>query len=357
MLKNMLRVTTIYLVFTLLLTLTTVPTAKATSHDGGDGSNRSFTAGTTVPGSGTPGSGDAAVPVAAAGCVTASGEPVPCTDGNGGAWSGQCYERVVAQGPGQSIQDPYTGRVDTNPLSSGDEVQVPAPGYDRWDEFRPAGATSGAVVECASLNGAVRYFWRQSADLLPSTADLTAAVNLLIEGRIQAPEIGLAPGDLLENNPDVERAMGYVGFPAWLWAENAGPGVGSPLVLTTTVQGHTLRATAALDRIVYQADWAGRGQHSVPETPQELRQAPPPSQQVRCGRGQPAPAELTRRTPAPDCHLVFDRRGDYQLTATTSVTVAWSGAGQSGAIPVTVERSGTYHVGEIQVVIVPNTPR
>jgi hypothetical protein len=296
-------------------------------------SDANYTVAETVPGSGRQDPGVVAVP-AAVGCVTASGESVPCGDGNGGAWSGQCYERVVATGPGQSIQAPYTGRVDTNPLSSGDEVQVPAPGYDRWDEFKPADATSGAVVECASLNGAVRYLWRQSADPPPSTADLTAAVDLLIEGRIQAPEIGLFPGRI--DGDDSGNDDGLVGWPTWFWAENPGEGVASPLVLSTTVQGYTLRATVSLDRMVY--DTGDQGQT------------------VTCRLGS-NPTSWERRQPAdppPACGWVYTERGDYILTATTTVTVVWSGAGRSGTIPVTVERSGRYHISEIQVVNVPD---
>jgi hypothetical protein len=47
------------------------------------------------------------------------------------------------------------------------------------------------------------------------------------------------------------------------------------------------------------------------------------------------------------------RRDDYTITATTKVQIKWSSSsGQAGSVPLTVERSGVYHVGEIQIVAI-----
>jgi hypothetical protein len=42
--------------------------------------------------------------------------------------------------------------------------------------------------------------------------------------------------------------------------------------------------------------------------------------------------------------------GEYTVTATAHWTVAWSGMGQSGEIPMTLDRSTTIRIGEAQAV-------
>jgi hypothetical protein len=54
------------------------------------------------------------------------------------------------------------------------------------------------------------------------------------------------------------------------------------------------------------------------------------------------------------CDYVFQHRGDYPITAVSYVNISWSGAGKASdpahPIQVTVDRTGTFHVGEWQVV-------
>jgi hypothetical protein len=67
--------------------------------------------------------------------------------------------------------------------------------------------------------------------------------------------------------------------------------------------------------------------------------------------GTKPPKQRLASLPSPSgCDHVFTKRGDYTITVTTTVTATWAGAGQSGVITATVERTGTYHIGEIQVV-------
>jgi hypothetical protein len=100
--------------------------------------------------------------------------------------------------------------------------------------------------------------------------------------------------------------------------------------LSTTVSGYTLRARAHLDMIEY---FTGDNGVAV------------------CGLG----TERFTGSPALErsgCDHVWVHRDTYTLTATTTVIVEWAGAGQSGSFKIQVSRSGTVHVGEIQVLIV-----
>jgi hypothetical protein len=102
------------------------------------------------------------------------------------------------------------------------------------------------------------------------------------------------------------------------------------LTLSTTVKGYTLRARVHLDMIEY---FTGDNGVAV------------------CSLG----TERFTGSPAQErsgCDHIWRTRGDFALTATTTVIVDWSGAGRSGSFKVQVSRSGTVHVGEIQVLIV-----
>lgn len=119
-------------------------------------------------------------------------------------------------------------------------------------------------------------------------------------------------------------------MPTWFWAKDPGPGIASPYTVTTTVKGYTLRATARLSMIEY---FTGDNGVAV------------------CGLG----TERFTGSPAQDrsgCDHIWTSRGDYTLTATTTVIVTWTGAGRTGSFPIQVSRTGTVHVGEIQVLIV-----
>jgi len=260
------------------------------------------------------------------GCFQADGTPLPCVNPAGGVWNGSCYELVWARTPEEAVED-YTEQ-------GWDGQHEPQSGQvDWWKRLAPAGATNGVIIDCA-LPGAASgtKFWRQSAEPPPSVADLEAAVRLMLVSRIVAPEIGAWPPAMNSTDPEVVDPLGW---PVWFWAENPGEGIAAPLTQSTTVGGYTLRATARLVDIVYDT---GDGRS------------------VTCGLGV-EPAGRQRSEPAarpPACGHVFDERGCYTVTATTHVVVDWSAAGRGGSIPVTVDRSGSYAVAEIQVLIVPS---
>jgi len=262
------------------------------------------------------------------------GSVVSCLGDNGGTWNGSCWEVVWADSPDTAIWEPgqaggAPGWNDVN-ARSGDVI-------DLWKSLAPDGraTTTGAIVQCLTPDGQYTYFWRQSAEPPPSVEELTAAVRLRVEGQITAPGIGVFPGQLDGTDPTI---TGFIGWPAWFWAEDPGPGVGAPWTIEDTVRGYTLRATARLVDIVYDTG----DKHTV-----------------TCGLGaQPTgPNRHHPASPPPKCGWTYQERGHYTITATTHVAVDWSGAGRSGTIPITVDRSGGYDVAEIQVLIVPGNEK
>jgi hypothetical protein len=152
------------------------------------------------------------------------------------------------------------------------------------------------------------------------------AARLLLSGVVVSPPLGIWPGEWLEDDP---KAMGFVGMPVWFWAEEFVPGMGRPVTKTTTLRGYELRATLSFVRMVWDAGDGGV---------------------EFCGWGD-EPWDRSRVRESPSCGHVYFERGDYVVQATTEMVVVWSSStGASGRIPLSVEGSGKYHVGEIQVI-------
>jgi hypothetical protein len=233
--------------------------------------------------------------------------PIPCIE-NGGWWNGQCYVTTTRYYP--------------------DNPNLPS---NEW--FERLGKTDGVMLRCVwpGLSGfmTLNPWWSETEDKPPSLEELSDAAYLLVKGSITAPDVGVFPGGLADGHP---QASGLVGVPTWFWAENPGPGVGSPDTKTTMVDIHVLRATASFLRTVYDT---GDG-HTV-----------------TCGLGS-APVNIHRPTKSySGCDHTYMERGTYTITATTYVEVTWKGAGKSGRMELSVDRTGEYRMGENQVVNVP----
>jgi hypothetical protein len=248
-----------------------------------------------------------------AGSATAScmwGEdPIDCVGPNGTWWREHCYVEVFSTDPSDPDPD----------VKSRWEYFRYKPGILLRCVYDPDGAD---IFERYGEHGVV--FWVETYTP-PSLVDLTNEVYLVVDGVITAPQIGIFPGDLEENNPE---AMGLVGVPTWFWSKEPGPGIGSTWTGKAKVQEHELDVTAELDKTVWDTGDGGR---------------------VVCGLGTKAyNIHKPQRSPS-RCDHVYMERGTYTVTATSYVSVTWSGAGYSGSFTVSVQRSGTYHVGEIQV--------
>jgi hypothetical protein len=275
--------------------------ASSAAADGGGEPEENFVVDVTVDTT----EGGVSAGSATASCMNGSA-PISCTGPDGGWWNDykKCYAEVLSDDPND--QDPG------------------AKYY--WDLY---GATSGVLMQCASSPYQVIMVssvpWVETY-FPPSLEDLTNQVYLLVNGVITAPQIGIFPGDLEENNPD---AMGLVGVPTWYWSKNPGPGIAAPWTGSVTVGKDTLNVTAALDKTVWDAGDGG---------------------QVVCGLGTKA-YNIHRPTPSPSrCDHIYMERARYTVTATTHVNVTWNGGGYRGSFTLSVQRSGVYRVGEIQVV-------
>ncbi|MDR0416598.1 MAG: hypothetical protein LBH76_04655 [Propionibacteriaceae bacterium] len=162
-------------------------------------------------------------------------------------------------------------------------------------------------------------------------AELEEGATLTVSGVVNAPGLGIFPGGPV--NPDIPKAMGLVGVPAWFWADDPGPGIGRAHTVSTTVADYTLAATVIFRKIVYDTGDGILECRNLGDDPGGRIHEP--------------------TIPPRGCYHVYEHKGLYHVTATTYFDVEWTGAGQHGVITgLTVQREADYRIGEIQVLIV-----
>lgn len=192
-----------------------------------------------------------------------------------------------------------------------------------WDNH-----TDGVILTCIvsdALRDAAYYFWAAS----PAPPDPETLARRAVEYmNLSAIRIGSFPWTL-DKSP---RSMGIIGWNVWLWIDNPSPHTYGPITRSATAAGYTVTATGQVTGITWDM---GNGDT------------------ITCGRGTPHPRYTTHDTRSPDCGYVYTHDGDYTITATTHWTIAWTGIGRSGIIPVELTATGRLTIAEIQVVNVP----
>ncbi|MDR1449559.1 MAG: hypothetical protein LBI84_05055, partial [Propionibacteriaceae bacterium] len=200
------------------------------------------------------------------------------------------------------------------------------------------GHVNGVIMECyMPYEGYVKeVFWAPSAPPAEPTAEeYGAAAWAVLQDVVQAPEIGVWPWSS-------DPPMGIVAYWTGFWAVDPGPEfTDEGLSLSAPVAGTTLEMTIRLDKIVYDP---GDGGNPVI---------------CRDAGSQPTVWSRDHAVGRPACSYWYVHRGDYVVTATSSLSAHWSAAGGTvqGWVTVEVARARSIHIGEIQVLNIPNRPR
>lgn len=275
----------------------------------------------------------------------ADGAPVSC--GPDSRWDGRRCA-IVVQSPGKSAREQRS----KTPLGSGPEAPrtcsfgeailpcqdaewgwwsdskncyvklsepQPPTGTPVWD-----GHTDGAIYDCSlprsgGFGGLVLTFWSATA---PAGPDLVVLAQQAIASMDLRPiSIGIVP-------EDTPGSVGLVGMPVWLWA--AGPDAQSwgPITRSASASGVTVTATAQVKRV----RWL-MGDGAV----------------VVCAGPGTVYEDRFGKSDSPTCGYTYRKQGTYTVRAETQWSVAWSGMGQSGTIPVRLTQATTITVGELQV--------
>jgi len=136
--------------------------------------------------------------------------------------------------------------------------------------------------------------------------------------------IGIVP----EDKPG---SVGLVGLPVWLWASSPDQHSWGPITRSASAGGFTVTATAKVTKVRWQMGDGGVVVCTGPGTVYEDRYG---------------------KSDSPTCGYTYTRQGTYTVRAESTWSVAWSGMGRSGTIPVTLNRATTITVGELQVITV-----
>ena len=228
-------------------------------------------------------------------CTRPGGSEVACTSDAGSWHAGRlCYARPETPAP---------------PLS--DAV---------W-----GGHTDGVVMRCTSAGNVVANYWQPSAAaaVVPDPARLARTAVSTME--LRPIQLGTFPRTVQQAPND----LGYVGWNMWLWADAPSENTWGPITRSASEAGYTVTATATVAKVVWEM---GDGRS------------------VTCGRGTPWRGTLSRNERSPDCGYMYERDGEYTISATTYWNIEWTGIGSSGTIELELTRSEDIRVAEVQVV-------
>lgn len=173
-----------------------------------------------------------------------------------------------------------------------------------------------------------RIFWSatppdgsEAVTRLPNARTLADQAIALM--KLRAPKLGIAP-------KDAPGSVGLVGLPVWMWVEDAGKHTMGPVTASASSGGHTVTANAKVTKLTWDMD---------------------DGTTVTCtGKGTKYDTSFGV-TESPDCGHMYDAMGEYDVSVTATWSIAWSGLGQSGTIPMELERSTTIRIGEAQAVV------
>ena len=155
--------------------------------------------------------------------------------------------------------------------------------------------------------------------------------------QVAIAQLGLRAGaPQLSANPNTA-----VGLPVWMWVPRSAQTTG-PASVTATLGATSVTATAVLSSVTWSMGPAGAV--------------------VTCnGPGTPAPGRLLYQGDnSPDCGYSYALRslpertggtGRWPVTATSTFSVTWTGAGQNGSQTLNLSASTSVEVGELQAVV------
>jgi hypothetical protein len=221
--------------------------------------------------------------------------------------------------------EPGAGRPDSSAGSSvgSADPALASCGY-RPSGYRPPGAAgSVAVPTGAWLDGVC------SATGVIETPEYVVALTPAEIAQLARSQLRLPAPDIVAS-PASDQ---LVNLPTWLWLSSEW----EPISATASVPGVSVTAIAAPISVTWSMGDGGT---------------------VTChGPGSPFPAGSDPKSASPDCGYTYrtssagQRSEAFDVTATVTWTVTWSGAGQGGVFPnMTTAASASFRVAESQAI-------
>lgn len=249
-------------------------------------------------------------PAGISSCVS-GGQEIPCVK-NGAQWSAAkgCY---LKKAPAKVQQQKDGGKNGKKSKKGNDKKK----------------GSLGAWWTCLKPGGDQSTIWVNADDafaggLLPQINPADLARRAAASLHLTAPTIGIAP----KTDPYPEDHA-IVGMPVWLWVANPGPTVSGPITTSASDGGVTVTLKAHVDRYT----WIMGDGHTV-----------------TCGStGTAWKNGMTGASPS-GCGHRYTKVGKFQVTATSSWIIEWTGGGMQGTIYMNRTNRTPMWVSEAQTV-------
>jgi hypothetical protein len=204
----------------------------------------------------------------------------------------------------------------------------PPAGDPNWQGHQPG---DGAVYSCFQpQTDIIVYFWSQNAPPGGGPTPREVAQLAIAQMNLRAINIGIAP----KPGPN---SVGIVGMPVWMWAKAPNAHTFGPITASASAGGITITATAKVLKVTWDM---GDGTKVVCKT-----------------AGTPYDPSYGR-SDSPTCgHKYLKSSAEepteqFEVSATSSWVITWSGAGQTGTIRLNgLVRSTQITIGEAQVLV------
>ncbi|KIZ15682.1 ATP/GTP-binding protein [Streptomyces natalensis ATCC 27448] len=193
-----------------------------------------------------------------------------------------------------------------------------------WEGHKPG---DGAVYARTCTGGGTLssgVFWSKQPPAANAVNPAVLARQAVDKMKLAGPDIGIVPKP---------GSQGLVGLPVWMWTEKT-PEAYGPNTATATAGAVTVSATAKVSQIVWDM---GDGDTVTCTT-----------------AGTPYKSSYGKRR-SPDCGYLYqhsskDEPGQkYTVTATSTWTIDWKGAGQSGQLTETRQSQTQVTIGQLKV--------
>ena len=194
-----------------------------------------------------------------------------------------------------------------------------------------AGRTGGKVYTCSYYSYFGTNLWVPDAPAPPPDPEVLAR-RAVDEMGVRGIDMGVFP-HLLEELPS---GNGFVGWNVWLWVRDPSEVTWGPVSRTVSEGGYSVTATAVVSEVAWDMGDGGV---------------------VRCGKGTAWQSFQVRNEKSPSCGYVYEKTGEFTITATSHWVVNWSGVGESGVIEFDVNSQGHVDVVEVNVLNIPNRKR
>lgn len=232
-----------------------------------------------------------------------------CSTGNCGVWD----DTPGIPPPPDSDENPATVQYPLCSSISGATKSKP-----KEEPTVPGGppAQHWVKITCRTGSGGLDSVWAPASatgDAPGTVSPAVIAQSLLASMQLKPVSIGMAP-----------PTRSYVGIPVWMWADDPGRLDYGP----ATISAGGVSLTAKVTKVVWSM---GDGTS------------------VTCQKG----SVWTRAAgggKSPTCGHTYAKQGRLRVTATSYWVATWTGYGQSGTIPFTLQSSRQLEVGEIQVI-------